>query len=697
MIKRVKKLMASIIAATLISGLSTSVLAADNDGWTDASQTGAAANGAWESWKNEWETIKQNPIQMSLTPGKNTSELNFAWYSKTTEAKPQIRVSKNSDMSEATLLDVTVQAATEGYLSNKAVAKNLEENTTYYYSYQVNGEWIAPVKYENRDSNNFTFMYVGDPQIGSSSSNVAAGQESAQGQDAATRNDTFNWNNTINTALKQNPNLSFIVSAGDQIQTRDKKNPSQLYKKNEIEYAGYLSPRALMSLPVATTIGNHDAPSGNYSFHFNNPNASELGKTEAGGDYYFRYGNSLFIMLNTNNYNMAEHRQLIEQAIDENQDATWKVITLHQDIYGSGEHSNEPEIANLRYSLIPIFEDNDIDVVLTGHDHTYSRSLILKGGVVNENTMITEDEFEEYFENVKPADDRYNSYLDSIEDKNSVQDVTMQNGNVVDPNGILYMTANSASGSKYYGLVEKQQAYIASRWQENVPTYSTVDIDEVSFTINTYRTDNGEKIDNTYTIVKQIDKASLVSIIEEAEAKVSDKARYTSISYKVFEDSLVAAKEVNKLAISTEKEVADAFTNLKVAMNDLVKKGDKTELNNLVELAQKNVDKAIIGTAKGEYKQSVKDALIVAINKAKETVIFEDASEVEVDNALSNLEKAVEIFKISANGEVVTTKPNTDKNPETGDNVDVVPIVVALLALGEIIILNRKILSKQAN
>lgn len=697
MIKRVKKLMASIIAATLISGLSTSVLAADNDGWTDASQTGAAANGAWESWKNEWETIKQNPIQMSLTPGKNTSELNFAWYSKTTEAKPQIRVSKNSDMSEATLLDVTVQAATEGYLSNKAVAKNLEENTTYYYSYQVNGEWIAPVKYENRDSNNFTFMYVGDPQIGSSSSNVAAGQESAQGQDAATRNDTFNWNNTINTALKQNPNLSFIVSAGDQIQTRDKKNPSQLYKKNEIEYAGYLSPRALMSLPVATTIGNHDAPSGNYSFHFNNPNASELGKTEAGGDYYFRYGNSLFIMLNTNNYNMAEHRQLIEQAIDENQDATWKVITLHQDIYGSGEHSNEPEIANLRYSLIPIFEDNDIDVVLTGHDHTYSRSLILKGGVVNENTMITEDEFEEYFENVKPADDRYNSYLDSIEDKNSVQDVTMQNGNVVDPNGILYMTANSASGSKYYGLVEKQQAYIASRWQENVPTYSTVDIDEVSFTINTYRTDNGEKIDNTYTIVKQIDKASLVSIIEEAEAKVSDKARYTSISYKVFEDSLVAAKEVNKLAISTEKEVADAFTNLKVAMNDLVKKGDKTELNNLVELAQKNVDKAIIGTAKGEYKQSVKDALIVAINKAKETVIFEDASEVEVDNALSNLEKAVEIFKISANGEVVTTKPNTDKNPETGDNVDVVPIVVALLALGGIIILNRKILSKQAN
>ena len=44
-------------------------------------------------------------------------------------------------------------------------------------------------------------------------------------------------------------------------------------------------------------------------------------------------------------------------------------VTLHQDIYGSAEHSNEPEITNLRYTLVPYFEANDVDVVLTGHDH----------------------------------------------------------------------------------------------------------------------------------------------------------------------------------------------------------------------------------------------------------------------------------------------------------------------------------------
>ena len=50
-------------------------------------------------------------------------------------------------------------------------------------------------------------------------------------------------------------------------------------------------------MPVATTIGNHDSPSGNYSYHFNTPNQSGLGQTTAGSDYYYRYGNTLFIIL----------------------------------------------------------------------------------------------------------------------------------------------------------------------------------------------------------------------------------------------------------------------------------------------------------------------------------------------------------------------------------------------------------------
>ena len=73
---------------------------------------------------------------------------------------------------------------------------------------------------------------------------------------------------------------------------------------------------------------------------------------------------------------------------------------------------------------------------------------------------------------------------------------------VVNPDGILYMTANSSSGSKYYDLVPRMQSYIANRWQEDVPTYSVIDVTDNTFTINTYRTDNDQKIDETFTIKK---------------------------------------------------------------------------------------------------------------------------------------------------------------------------------------------------
>ncbi len=374
MIKRAKKLMTILLTLTVVLSASAEVFAADNDGWTEASKTSAADNGEWEKWCDEWEQIKNNPTQVSLTPGKDETELNFSWYSKKSNEKPRFKFGKKADLKDGKEIEVTSEEAVSGYVSNKCIVTGLTENTTYYYSYTVDGKWSEPVSYRARSTKEFDILFVGDPQIGSSSGNIATGSETEQGQDKATRNDSFNWNNTINTALKDNPNISFMISAGDQIQSRDKKNPSKTYDKNEIEYAGYLSADALKSLPVATTIGNHDAPSGNYSYHFNNPNASELGETVAGGDYYYTYGNTLFMVLNTNNYNIAEHKEFIEKAVSENKDARWKVVTLHQDIYGSGEHSNEPEIVSLRYSLVPIFEDNDIEFKMmscSGHARPY--------------------------------------------------------------------------------------------------------------------------------------------------------------------------------------------------------------------------------------------------------------------------------------------------------------------------------------
>src|SRR5699024_2201220 len=82
---------------------------------------------------------------------------------------------------------------------------------------------------------------------------------------------------------------------------------------------------------------------------------------------------------------------------------------------------------------------------------------------------------------------------------------TLVRNTVVDPNGTLYMTANSASGSKYYELISAQQDYIAERSQNWLPSWSVITLSEDSFSIDTYQlTADGqtEKIDETFTIRK---------------------------------------------------------------------------------------------------------------------------------------------------------------------------------------------------
>ena len=85
----------------------------------------------------------------------------------------------------------------------------------------------------------------------------------------------------------------------------------------------------------------------------------------------------------------------------------------------------------------------------------------------------------------------------------SIEDV--EGNTVTDPKGILYMTANSASGSKYYELLSTQQDYVAARSQNWLPSYSVITMTADTFTIDTYQiTDDGkaEAIDDTFTIQK---------------------------------------------------------------------------------------------------------------------------------------------------------------------------------------------------
>lgn len=574
-----KKAAAAAMTATILATSATVLqAAAPPDGHTNAQDTVEAYGGAYSNWMTKWNsTISKDREQISLSPGSDNSSLNFAWYTKKASGIQKLKIAENKRLTNAKVYEAKqTEAVTDKddttYVSNKVTATDLKADTTYYYSYQKDGQWTAPEKYTTDNGSKFSFIFVGDPQIGSSNElKGAATEEFYNAQSAAVANDAFNWNTTLNQAMEKTGNkASFVLSSGDQIQSTKKKSPNKAAWGSEIEYSGYLSPDVLKNLPVATTVGNHDADNANYTYHFNTANTSELGSNgKVGGDYWFKHDNALFIMLNTQDTNVEEHRQFIEQTVAANKDCKWRIVTLHQDIYGSAEHSNEPEITNLRYQLAPIFEDNKVDVVLTGHDHAYSRTQILKGG--HKTTEYTDDDFDPMLDkdmdagenpdtvytakgNIKadttdPSEKAYLNYLNQVMDKDAIQQVTKKGTTVFNPTGILYMTAGSSSGSKYYDLVPRQQSYIANRWQQDVPTYSVIDITDTTCTINTYRTDTEEKIDETFSIAK-VNESENKNQTENKKQPATEKKDTT----KPIETAIAPKKAVIKKVKATGKK-----------------------------------------------------------------------------------------------------------------------------------------------
>ena len=511
----------------MASPILSSTVSAATEHWNDAS---ASKTESWSTWKANWDKYSTNYENVSLTPGATESQLNFAYYSKTEET-PKVKIATKADMSDAKEVEgkQTQAVAIESvqYYSNKASVNDLKENTTYYYQVFQNGKYQDVQKYSTKSFKNYSFLYVGDPQIGASSGQTSTEGDAMKDNNYAARNDSYNWNNVLNNAVKQNPNLSFVASAGDQVNNNN----------NEKQYAGYLGADALRSLPVATTIGNHDSGSAQYEMHYNNPNAFDTGgyrntakytegKTAAGTDYYYTYGNTLFIVLDTNNYNCATHENVMRKAIKENPNVKWKVVMFHQDIYGSGYDHSDSDGMVLRTQLTPLMDKYDIDVVLQGHDHTYSRSKILYGDGKShgsyefrlDETGLDYDWDHAYNNNTGESitlnplssDTAAVEAKDAFTADNKCYTIESSGKSVVtNPKGTLYMTANSASGSKYYELINSQQDYIEVRSQNWLPSYSVIDLTKDDFKITTYQiTDEGkvENIDNTFTIHKTVNR-----------------------------------------------------------------------------------------------------------------------------------------------------------------------------------------------
>lgn len=546
-----------------------------------------------------------------LTPGKTAKDLGFAWYSQK-KGEPAVKIGKKEDLSDAqefkgTATEINRSNQKNTYkASNKVTVEGLfEENTTYYYSYTddvKNPNWSEVQSYTTKKTTNFQTILVGDPQIGASGSQ---GQGTADDINIAV--DTFNWNKTLEQAKITAPNASFILSAGDQI---DYAGTDSSDGKNvrESEYAGFTYPALLRMLPLATTIGNHESKGTDYKYHYNNPNSEDgLGSTNSGSDYYFSYGNVLFISLNSNNRNTVEHRELLKKAVESNPDAKWKVVMFHHDIYGSGQPHSDTDGANLRALFAPLMDEFGIDMCLTGHDHSYARSYLMADG-----TAI--------------------QYDDSV---------------AINPEGTLYIAAGSASGSKFYKLATTKQYYIAERSNTQIPTFSTIDFSDESIVIKTYDY-NGNKYADDYTLYKTGEKVSMKDLI--AQAKEIKNDGYTEASWNKLQSEIAAAEDLMKYTAEDKgaAQLAAVYdkTNDADNANDMLnyygyaqsdyKRGDSTALKaGFSTLLDKTMDMQLL-IAKKKFENQYDSLLEAKVNLQKKETNKNDNNNNNNDNNTDN-------------------------------------------------------------
>lgn len=416
-----------------------------------------------------------------MNVGADETERNITWYSNT-DADSYVLYGKSGDTELERADAVCTESVTEGYYSCKATLTGLEA-----------GEWIYRLVTGETSSEDYSFK-VYDTQSGYSFAFIADAQ-------VQTASHKTGWSDTVNKLMTKFSDVSFMVSAGDQVTTNN----------SEEQYGYFITPE-LAKIATATTVGEVHDDHAMYNSHFNLPNLStEYGVSAASSNYYYRYSDTLFIHINVDNLEYAKHLEYITKIVGENPDCTWKIVVVHYSFFSGGDHSGNYYEAKFSTNLVKGMADLGIDVVLSGHDHVYARS----------NLML---------------------------DETTVSSDVVTDNSVTDPKGVLYLCGTSASGSKFYDVNKEQYTdYIAYRNESNRKGATVFDVTDTTLTMNSYFLDGAEpELMDTFTIVKETEVApeyDLVVTVDGIVKHYSDVTNFWTVLTE-YTDAAYAGKKV---------------------------------------------------------------------------------------------------------------------------------------------------------
>ena len=435
-----KKIVSVILAAAMLLSVCSVSFAFDDKSLTQ------------EEWNAVYKDLRDENTLPTLNVGADETQLNLCWHAAKDKAQPKVRHAKNAAMTDyVEFTGETTPAENDEQLVCRVTMTGIEENTTYYYQWLSENGWSEPYKYESKGFDSYKMMLIGDIQIGGQSTDNPE-EQSRIG---------YAWQSVLDEALTKNPDISFLLSPGDNTSTG----------KSADEWQPLLMPEYTRSLPMALAIGNHDKKGMTYEYYTHMPNEF-FGKYFTGldRDFWFRYGDVLYLVFDACSGSAADHKAMAEEAVSANPDAKWRIGVMHQGLYAPGIAALEPETGILLNAVFqPIFTKYDLDIVFTGHTHMQGRSHFIKDGIV-----------------VGKAE---------------------SGKTYTDPNGIIYLNTNACCDQ---GSMEGMSDWPHTAYafeNADITTYSTVEFTETTMAIKTFRGDNSELLDSI-TIEKTKDFAN---------------------------------------------------------------------------------------------------------------------------------------------------------------------------------------------
>lgn len=151
-------------------------------------------------------------------------------------------------------------------------------------------------------------------------------------------------------------------------------------------------PSTLRQSVLWSTIGNHDTASSSnppaslpYFQLFTLPMSAEAGGVASGTEKYysFNYGNMHFVCLDSMSSSRAAGSAMLTWLQNDLASNTkeWLIAFWHHPPYTKGSHDSDTEsnLIEMRANVLPILESFGVDLVMTGHSHSYERSFLIDG------------------------------------------------------------------------------------------------------------------------------------------------------------------------------------------------------------------------------------------------------------------------------------------------------------------------------